>query len=251
MENAFTQWSAGALGQSLFAMEAGVLGEWLAGIFGYRLVQAGEVNWPGEDPLVQSAIRHKIVLKYSRASVWSPVVGEAARLPFASESIDLMLLPHTLDVCPDPQAVLREAERVLIPDGRLITVHFNPWSLWGGRRALASLTGKKLFPWNANFIGYVRVSDWLDLLGLEIEKTEALMFRPPFATEPMLARSAFVDRPGRRFWPMLAGAYMIQAVKRVPPLTPLRVPWRRHRRLGGMLEPSTRGMPHARSRNLH
>ena len=250
-EEAYARWTSGVPGRVLCGMEAKVLQEWLPGIFGYRLVQVGNVTWPDEDPLRASAIGHKVVLHTSAVTAWSPVIADPARLPLASESIDLMLLPHTLDVSADPQGVLRDAERTLIPDGRLIIMSFNPWSLWGGRRMLSGLSRRRGFPWSANFIGYVRLSDWLTLLGLEIERTEVLMFRPPCQTDAMMGRSAFLDRAGRRFWPMLAGVYMVQAVKRVPPLTLLRPRWRRQRRLSGTLEPSTRSFPSVPGRNFH
>ena len=249
--DSYARWSAGVAGRALSAMEADVLRQWLPGIFGYRLVQIGNVAWPDEDPLLASAIGHKVLIHSRDAGQWSPVVADAERLPLAGESIDLIMLPHTLDVSPDPQTVLREAERALIPNGRLIIMGFNPWSLWGGRRLLSALSRNRGFPWSANFIGYVRLSDWLSLLGLEIERTEVLMFRPPCQTEAMLSRSAFLERIGRRFWPMLAGVYMVQAIKRVPPLTLLRPRWQRLPRLGGRFEPSTRSFPRVPGRNLH
>ena len=66
-EEAFSQWSTTVPAQCLFSMEAEVLRDWLAGIFGYRLVQAGEVIWPGEDPVTASAIGHKVLLKTAPA----------------------------------------------------------------------------------------------------------------------------------------------------------------------------------------
>ena len=181
-----------------------MLSEWLTGIFGYRLAQVGAVTWPAEDPPEAKPIGQKILLHTSATPKWSSVIAEPPRLPLATESMDLLVLPHTLDFCTDPQGVLREAERVLIPNGRLITMSFRSWSLWGVRRAMAGLTGNRRYPWNANFIGYMRLSDWLSLLGLEIERTEVMMFRPPWRTEGMMKRGAFLEKAGRRFWPVLA-----------------------------------------------
>jgi SAM-dependent methyltransferase len=242
LEIQLKQWHSTIPGRLVGEQEAAVLRAWLDGIFGYRLVQLGGVSWPGEDPLVVSPIGHKIRFHRAVGGFQASGVADPGRLPLASDSIDLALLPHTLDFCTDPRRVLREVERVLIADGRLITMNFNPWSLWGLRRAGARLFGNTAPPWDANFTGYLRLSDWLSLLGLEIEKTEVMMFRPPLKSEGMMRRARFLERTGRRLWPFLAGVYMVQAIKRVQTLTPVRPNWHRLRQLkGGALEPTVRG----------
>jgi ubiquinone/menaquinone biosynthesis C-methylase UbiE len=57
-------------------------------------------------------------------------------LPFDSASLDLVVLPHTLELASDPHQTLREVERVLVPEGRVVIVGFNPASLWGLRQGL-------------------------------------------------------------------------------------------------------------------
>lgn len=241
-EEELNHWIGSELGSTVGRGEAVVLQQWLTEIFGYRLVQCGTVAWPEQDPLQASSIGHKVLVRssFSSAGTFS-LVADPAQLPLASESIDLVILPHTLDFSADPRQVLREAERVLIPDGRLITIGFNPWSLWGARRLLAKLLRVRRVPWSANFIGYMRLGDWLNLLGFEVERTEVMMFRPPFSAQSMLRRIATLEEVGRRLWPMLAAVYMVQAIKRTRTLTPIRPQRLRPRRLvHGALEPSTR-----------
>jgi SAM-dependent methyltransferase len=60
-------------------------------------------------------------------------------LPFPNQSLDLVLLPHTLELARDPHDTLREVERVLVPEGRVVIVGFNPASLWGLRQQRAHL----------------------------------------------------------------------------------------------------------------
>src|SRR6202142_1225286 len=67
-------------------------------------------------------------------------------LPFRSDSIDAIFLPHTLELVEDPYAVLREAERVLIAEGCLMICGFNPFSGWGVRRAFAKHVRRPAFP---------------------------------------------------------------------------------------------------------
>ena len=67
-------------------------------------------------------------------------------LPFASDSIDAIFLPHTLELVEDPYAVLREAERVLCAEGCLMICGFNPLSGWGARRLFAQYFRRPAFP---------------------------------------------------------------------------------------------------------
>ena len=55
-------------------------------------------------------------------------------LPFPDHSLDLVVLPHALELSRDPHLTLREVERVLVPEGRVMILGFNPASLWGLRQ---------------------------------------------------------------------------------------------------------------------
>ena len=142
-------------------------------------------------------------------------------LPFPNQSLDLVLLPHTLELAGDPHDTLREVERVLVPEGRVVIVGFNPASLWGlrqqaghWRQRLAG--GSPLYlPIAGEFIGFRRARDWLRLLGFEVEHGRFGCWRPPLRSQTALARFAWTDAAGARGWPVLGAVYMIEAVKRV------------------------------------
>jgi SAM-dependent methyltransferase len=139
-------------------------------------------------------------------------------LPFPSDSVDLVVLPHALELARDPHETLREVERVLVPEGRVVIVGFNPASLWGVRQRLGHLRGAEapnFLPRAGEFIGYWRVRDWLRLLGLEIDGGRFGCWRPPMASERWLQRFAWMDRTGERWWPVLGAVYVVTAVKRV------------------------------------
>jgi ubiquinone/menaquinone biosynthesis C-methylase UbiE len=53
----------------------------------------------------------------SRAGTVDLVAADAGSLPFADESFDVVCLNHMLGFAPDPMQVLREAHRVLRPEG--------------------------------------------------------------------------------------------------------------------------------------
>ena len=142
-------------------------------------------------------------------------------LPFPSQSIDLVVLPHTLELARDPHETLREVERVLVPEGRVVITGFNPASLWGLRQNFGHLRqrvglGHRLFlPNEGEFIGFWRLRDWLRLLSFEVEIGRFGCWRPPTASPGWLERWAWIDRVGERWWPVLGAVYFVVAVKRV------------------------------------
>jgi SAM-dependent methyltransferase len=144
-------------------------------------------------------------------------------LPFPDNSIDLVVLPHALELARDPHHTLREVARVLVPEGRVVIAGFNPASLWGlrqragrMRRGMGFGREQSLYlPRAGEFIGYWRLRDWLRLLGFEVEAGRFGCWRPPVTTEKWLERFAWMDRVGDRWWPVLGGVYFLMAVKRV------------------------------------
>ena len=142
-------------------------------------------------------------------------------LPFPNQSLDLVLLPHTLELARDAHDTLREVERVLVPEGRVVIVGFNPTSLWGLRQQVGQwrqrLGGDSplYLPSAGEFIGYRRVRDWLRLLGFEVERGRFGCWRLPLRSEAGLARFGWMEAAGARGWPVLGAVYMVEAVKRV------------------------------------
>lgn len=236
-------WFAEWPGQLVSKAECKLLAEWTVGLFGYQLVQLGGLG-PGQDYLAQCPVREHILVDVHGGGR-GDLRAEPGQLPIASDSIDAVLLPHTLDFADDPHQVLREADRILIPEGRLVITAFNPWSLWGGWRLLRRglRRDRSRLPWCGHFLSYPRLQDWLTLMGFDIERTDVRVFRPPLRRDAALKRLAFLERMGERYWPMLAGVYVIQAVKRVSTLRPVGPVWKRGPALGTRaIEPSTRGM---------
>ena len=236
-------WYRSPLGSQLAAVESAVVRHMLDRLFGYHLLQVGAI--PGFRELAaESCIRHWILTTPS-LTTGLPGTFVAAlpdALPIASDSVDAVLLPHTLEFSQDAHRVLRETERVLIPEGRVIVLGFNPMSLWGLRRFLPG--SRQRAPWCGNFLAPSRVCDWLQLLGFDVEQQERQMFRPPWRN-PLSSRLSALDRLGSRYFSIFGGGYAIRAVKRVSTLTPLRPRWvgRRAVLRGGAVEPSA-STPH-------
>ena len=143
-----------------------------------------------------------------------------AALPFPSASLDLVVLPHTLEQHADPHATLREVERVLVPEGRVVICGVNPASLWGLRQRRARLYqrfgfGELFLPSEGDLIGYWRLRDWLRLLSFDVESGRFGCYRPAVMGEDWLERFQWMDRAGARWWPIFGAVYFLVAVKRV------------------------------------
>ena len=138
--------------------------------------------------------------------------------------------PHALELAADPHSTLREVERVLLPEGRVVICGFNPASLWGLRQRRSHLYQR--FGWGTPFLpatellGYWRLRDWLRLLGFEVEVVRFGAYRPAFMSEKWLHRLRWLDALGARWWPILGAAYFLVAVKRVPSMTLLSPAWK-------------------------
>src|SRR5690606_15179093 len=120
-------WFQTPLGQYLLEKERAYLDDVTPDIFGFHAIQIG---LPAFNLLRESRITHRLRV----APEGEPdVCARGHELPFATQSIDLVLLPHVLEFAQEPHEVLREVDRVMMPEGRLVIVGFNPWSLWGLR----------------------------------------------------------------------------------------------------------------------
>lgn len=214
-------WFDGALGRSLQAIEANALRELLPQLYGTLAVQLG---CPGRTDLLEmSAVPAHVLMDVHVESKQPAVCAATEALPFATKSVDVVLLPHTLDFSPAPHQVLREVYRVLAPEGHAVILGFNPFSLWGLRRLLSR---KRTMPWCSRFIGLSRLKDWLALLDFELTRGSMLYYRPPIQGEGLRDRLYFLEKMGHRWWPLGAAVYLVVAKKRVPGLTPLLPPWR-------------------------
>ena len=229
------EWLQSPLGEALLEQESRIVEETLDGIFGEQCLQLG--LWG----------QHRSFLRFTRtqhAALVSElpddapcVVGALHRLPLESGSIDAVFMPHTLDFSDRPHAVLREVDRVLRRDGRLIILGFKPGGLWGLRRLIP---GAALPPGSEHLISDRRLRDWLKLLNMRIEGTRRYFFRWPLPRKSVRPLGKW-ERRGQAWWPELGACYMLSAQKRVSTLTPVRPLWRNKAKVvAGLAEPSTR-----------
>jgi len=148
-------------------------------------------------------------------------------LPIANASLDLLLLPHRLDFSERPHQTLREAERVMMPEGHLIISGFNPLSSWGAQSKLVKFFSKHPeFPWSGKYIGLNRMKDWLALMGFEVMSIEMCCHVPPVQSESWHQRFSVIDKLSARCCTILGGVYFIVAKKRVVGMIPIKPKWK-------------------------
>lgn len=200
-------WLETPLGQYLLRREQAYYDQVAANIFGFNALQLGLLD---HDLLRTSRIPARL-----RGGKEGAVAlrMEPEFFPVASQSIDLLLLPHLLEFSNHPHQILREAERVLMPEGNLIISGFNPFSLWGLWRMLPN--NRQNYPWCGRFISLSRLKDWLALLGFEVVGGRMCCYEPPFQQEHLLGKFHFMENAGDRWWALAGGVYFIQAKKKV------------------------------------
>ena len=211
-----SEWFTTPQGGYVLAREQAYFDRTVSDMFGYNALQLGLQ----EHDFLRG---NRMPLRFSAGNQ----AGNAVRLictelPFDSDSLDLVLLPHVLEFSEQPHQALREVERVLMPEGNLIISGFNPRSLWGLRRALGSKQG---YPWGGHFIALPRLKDWLELLGFEVVGGRFAAYAPPFRQTRWLERLAFMEAAGDRWWAVSGGVYFLHAIKRVPGMRLIKPQW--------------------------
>jgi SAM-dependent methyltransferase len=228
-----SQWFSGATGAALLEQEKVAIGARLRDRFGYHLLQVGSLA--DADLLSNSRILHRFVVQLHCEGLpprYPWLRATATCLPLESDSVDVVVLPHVLEFEPRAPQALREAARVLVPEGHLIVCGFNPWSLFGLWRLAGQYGGRA--PWNGRFLAQSRLRDWLELVGLEVTANDALFFRPPVRTESALQRLMPLERIGQSLWSPLSGAFVVTARKRVTRAVAIRPRFSVRRKLVGV-----------------
>lgn len=236
---ALARWWQDALGSALLGAESELLGEALEDVFGWEFLQVGA--WGNaRELLAGSRTRRQTIIAATKSQVGPDLIGRASQLPIASDSVDAVLLPHTLEFAADPYSIVREADRVLVAEGQLIVMGFRPLSLWG-LRARASRYGFP--PGMRRVLSEGRVQDWLELLGYEVVVRRRYLYASPWSHPAPSDVSGKILRRGL-VNPMPSGAYLLKARKRVYTLTPVRPRFREKTPvLGRLVKPTTRSHP--------
>lgn len=213
------EWLASPQARYILDWEMARIDDAVSDIFGFNALQIGL----GELDLLHA---NRIPLRQRAGdSGQVDVFCDPAALPFAAHSIDLVVLPHLLEFREDAHQILREVERILIPEGQVVITGFNPFSLWGSRRRL-DRSGS--FPWTGRYLSLPRLRDWLQLLGFEPDRGECGCFAPAVEQARWLERWHPIENIGRRWWPFAGGVYILRAIKRTHGMRLIRPDWKKN-----------------------
>ena len=226
------QWYTVGVGRRVLDAERAELDKVLCNLFGFHVLQVGV--YADEYILGATRITHRVILD-REAHTLSPELlalalrGSATALPVASQSVDVVVLHHTLEFSADPHQVLREIDRVLVPEGHVVIIGFNPWSCWLPWRWI--LRWRKQPPWCGRALGSARLRDWLSLLGFDVVYGKYFFFRPPLRHPGIMDRLTLLETLGARLWPVFGAAFILVGCKRVIALTPIKPRWKPRRSL--------------------
>ena len=213
-QRAWDRWIAGRLGHRIQVEERRLARRELRRLFGQVVIQVGGT---AGFPLIADSlapVRFHVVFggDLPKVSHCPIIVAEDNLLPFPTDSVDILVLQHSLDISAHPHQVLREAERVLRPGGRLLLFGFNPTSSWGLRRLLSTPLDS-LLPWHARFMRRSQIEDWCRLLNLAPELSRHAVYGLPFAKKGIRRLFKSLEhRMARNEWPVGA-VYCLRAKK--------------------------------------
>jgi len=232
-----TGWLSTSLGQRCLAEEQGLIRRVLETVFGDLLLQVG-VWGPPEIFVRHARTQHSMLLGF-RPQTGITIASSASSLAVASDSVDAVVLPHTLEWARSPRTLLREVARVLRSDGYLLILCFSSTGFWSLRHLLASRHGYP--PGRRHLILEHHLLDWLELLSLEV--CERVRYCHTLPLERMTKLAVFTNQAWATRWlPFFSGGHCLVAQKRVHPVTMIRPAWkdRSLKVVGGLAQPNLR-----------
>jgi SAM-dependent methyltransferase len=179
------------------------------------ILQIGGLGW--ENEFIDTELYSSYTIIDAKALGYNStrkIRAKSHHLPLQSDSVDMIILPHLLEFDISRFQTIREIERILKPEGLLVILNFNPWSIWVRYQYLWNI--KMADDWRGHFIGRARILDWLKLMNFEVISLAQFNFD---SVESTHSKSVGFQ------YSMLATAYGIKAVKRrygIIPLTPVK-----------------------------
>ena len=215
----FAQWLSSKVGQSFLSLERKVLKN-LPGMHRQPIVLFGECE---QRSLIDSF--NLIVTQTEPVEFKDHVIlTHFDALPLQPDSIEHIVLPHTLDFVATPNALLREMNIALRADGYVTIIGFNPLSLWGLRRFISF---RKKGPWAGKFRPIWQIKSWLDILNYDVILYKKHIHRLPCLKNKLFDKLACLEPIQKALFPFAGAIYVMVAKKKVFGVTPLRPRWKK------------------------
>ncbi len=251
------EWFKTSLGHSIINQEKEKCAQLVPSGYYARSLQIG-IPWANYFEGIEVSSRFVIDTQYQAQFTNGPhekntqchyAVSSSSALPFPEKTHDLVILPHTLDFCPDPHEVLRQTSQILVAEGCIVIIGFNLISFYGAIKLFTKHKKgepEKKVPRDSHddshddshYCRVGRVQDWLALLGFDLVGAAMTCYQPPMQSEKWRDKLAFIEKAGERWWPGLGGVYVIVGRKREMAMTALPKSARTwHRLIPGMAQP--------------
>lgn len=213
-------------------------------IFGYHCVKLGSLS--SQISLLNSTIQHQVTCS-THAGKKHHVIGKSEHLPFQNNSVDAFYILGELDFAQDPHQILREIDRAITSDGRLVLAGFNPLSIAGIVKYLP--INRKNILHKGRFFTAGRIKDWLSLLNFEVVQQDNIVYSSLFMRKQFTSQS-WVQRVCKRYLPWFSSMYIIEARKREIPLSPIKPVWRIKPKFNGQTAAAREAQPHVKLARL-
>ncbi len=210
--NVLFNWYSTNKGQVLQQQEAAYLTRSITVSCKQVIVQIGALGWESE--FIDCNLYEQFFVLTDEPSPCSAsklLRGTAETMPLKTESADMIILPHLLDFERHKHQVLREVERILKSEGKLIILGFNPWNIYINIQYIRRREKNSL--WHPSLLSRSRLEDWLNLLNFEVELTAGFDF------DAMRTTAGHTERRKKQ---LTTVAYAIKAIKRRYHLIPLK-----------------------------
>lgn len=231
-----SSWYQTPSGQAALDRVDDICADIMSEIFGYYAIQIGALG--GKYDLLKSsriAADFSVVSQENRVkqgilglktnSVGNGmVVSSIEHLPIATDNIDLVVASHVLELSEDPHQVLREIDRVLVPEGHCILIGFNPYSISRIGKMIRSGFNRKKNIYKMR--GTPRVRDWFSLLGFEVLDVHYMGMRLGSNNKKSSKSQSWLGRLGDFAAPVLGNVYMFHVKKQVVAMRPYKKIWK-------------------------
>lgn len=216
-------WVKTPYGARFLQLETAIVSKFLSSCVGYHMLLLGEPCF--QSSLIHQGIQHPVVVHpfSENEHHYSYLRCRQDKLAVQSDAVDYLYLAHCLESANNSHEILREAYRVLVPEGYVIITGFNPWSLMGICRPLFKWF-KKMPAWR-KFYSLSKIKDWLSLLDFEVIETKTYLFHPPINAKRVLRITHWFERFCGMCFPFFGGSYFIVAKKRIIPLSLIKPRW--------------------------
>lgn len=193
-------------------------------IFGYYLVKLGSLS--SQISLTACPIKQQYNCA-PHSNKHNQLCAQSDKLPFQNNSVDAFVVLGELDFAQDPHQIIREIDRAITADGRVVIAGFNPFSIAGVIKYLP--INRKNILHQGRFFTSGRIKDWLQLLNFEIVQQENLVYSSLFMRKQLNSQST-IQKFCKRYLPWFSSMYIIEARKREIPLSPVKPVWKVQRK---------------------